>query len=153
MMAKISELLPRSAIVLSLQATEKFEVINELLRPLVAAGAITEESEFVSAIARRENMESTGIGLGVAIPHARTKAVTSIVLAFGRSDPGVDFNSLDGKPSHLIFLIAAPEEKKTEYIMTLARLSKLLRKDEVRIGLNKAGSPDDVVQVIQQHES
>ena len=152
-MAKISELLPRSAIVLSLQSTEKFEVINELIRPLVASGAITEESEFVSAIARRENMESTGIGLGVAIPHARTKAVTSIVLAFGRSDPGVDFNSLDGKPSHLIFLIAAPEEQKTEYIMTLARLSKLLRKDEVRIGLNKAGSPDDVVRVIQQHES
>lgn len=152
-MAKISELLPRSAIVLSLQSTEKFEVINELLRPLVAAGAITEEREFVSAIARRENMESTGIGMGVAIPHARTKAVPSIVLAFGRSDPGVDFNSLDGKPSHLIFLIAAPEEKKTEYIMTLARLSKLLRKDEVRVGLNKAGTPEEVVRVIQQHES
>ena len=152
-MAKISELLPRSAIVLNLQSKEKFEVISELVRPLVTAGAITEESEFVSAIARRENMESTGIGLGVAIPHARTKAVSSIVLAFGRSDSGVDFNSLDGKPSHLIFLIAAPEEQKTEYIMTLARLSKLLRKDEVRIGLNKADSPDDVVRVITQHES
>jgi len=152
-MAKISELLPRSAIVLNLQSKEKFEVIGELVRPLVATGAITEESEFVSAIVRRENMESTGIGLGVAIPHARTKAVSSIVLAFGRSDSGVDFSSLDGKPSHLIFLIAAPEEQKTEYIMTLARLSKLLRKDEVRIGLNKAGSPDDVVRVILQHES
>ena len=152
-MAKISELLPRSAIVLNLQSREKFDVIGELVRPLVAAGAITEESEFVSAIVRRENMESTGIGLGVAIPHARTKAVSSIVLAFGRSDSGVDFSSLDGKPSHLIFLIAAPEEQKTEYIMTLARLSKLLRKDEVRIGLNKAGSPDDVMRVIMQHES
>ena len=152
-MAKISELLPRSAIVLNLQSKEKFEVISELVRPLVAAGAITEEAEFVSAIVRRENMESTGIGLGVAIPHARTKAVPDIVLAFGRSDSGVDFNSLDGKPSHLIFLIAAPEEQKTEYIMTLARLSKLLRKDEVRIGLNKAGSPDDVLGVIMQHES
>jgi len=153
MMAKISELLPRSAIVLNLQSREKFEVIDELVRPLVAAGAITDESEFVSAIVRRENMESTGIGLGVAIPHARTKAVANIVLAFGRSDSGVDFNSLDGKPSHLIFLIAAPEEQKTEYIMTLARLSKLLRKDEVRIGLNKAGSPDDIARVILQHES
>ena len=152
-MAKISELLPRSAIVLSLHSKEKFDVISELVHPLVAAGAITEASEFVSAIVRRENMESTGIGLGVAIPHARTRAVSSIVLAFGRSDSGVDFNSLDGKPSHLIFLIAAPEEQKTEYIMTLARLSKLLRKDEVRIGLNKAGSPDDVMRVIMQHES
>jgi len=152
-MAKISELLPRSAIVLNLQSKEKFEVIKELVRPLVETGAITEEPEFVSAIVRRENMESTGIGLGVAIPHARTRAVANIILAFGRSDAGVDFSSLDGKPSHLIFLIAAPEEQKTEYIMTLARLSKLLRKDEVRIGLNKAGSPDDVVRVILQHES
>jgi len=153
MMARISELLPRSAIVLNLQSKEKFEVINELVRPLVATGAVTDEPEFVSAIVRRENMESTGIGLGVAIPHARTRAVSSIVLAFGRSDAGVDFNSLDGKPSHLIFLIAAPEEQKTEYIMTLARLSKLLRMDEVRIGLNKAGSPDDIARVILQHES
>ncbi len=152
-MAKISELLPRSAIILNLQSREKFDVIGELVRPLLATGAITDEPEFVSAIIRRENMESTGIGLGVAIPHARTKAVASIVLAFGRSDAGVDFSSLDGKPSHLIFLIAAPEEQKTEYIMTLARLSKLLRKDEVRIGLNKAGSPDDIARVILQHES
>ena len=152
-MAKISELLPRSAIILNLQSREKFDVIGELVRPLLATGAITDEPEFVSAIIRCENMESTGIGLGVAIPHARTKAVASIVLAFGRSDAGVDFSSLDGKPSHLIFLIAAPEEQKTEYIMTLARLSKLLRKDEVRIGLNKAGSPDDIARVILQHES
>ena len=152
-MARISELLPRSAIILNLQSKAKFDVIGELVRPLLATGAITDESEFVSAIVRRENMESTGIGLGVAIPHARTKAVASIVLAFGRSDAGVDFSSLDGKPSHLIFLIAAPEEQKTEYIMTLARLSKLLRKDEVRIGLNKAGSPDDIARVILQHES
>jgi fructose-specific phosphotransferase system IIA component len=138
---------------LNLQSKEKFEVIKELVRPLAATGVITSESELLSAIVRRENMESTGIGLGVAIPHARTRAVSGIVLAFGRADSGVDFSSLDGKPSHLIFLIAAPEEQKTEYIMTLARLSKLLRKDEVRIGLNKAASPDDVVRVITQHES
>jgi fructose-specific phosphotransferase system IIA component len=152
MMAKISELLPRSAILLNLQAKEKFEVIRELVRPLLDTGAIASEAELVSAIVRRENMESTGIGLGVAIPHARTKAVSRMVLAFARSDAGVDFSSLDGKPSYLVFLIAAPEEQKTEYIMTLARLSKLLRKDEVRIGLNKATTPDEVLGIIQQHE-
>ena len=151
-MAKISELLPRSAILLNLQAKEKFEVIRELVRPLLDTGAIASEAELVSAIVRRENMESTGIGLGVAIPHARTKAVSRMVLAFARSDAGVDFSSLDGKPSYLVFLIAAPEEQKTEYIMTLARLSKLLRKDEVRIGLNKATTPDEVLGIIQQHE-
>jgi len=152
-MARISELLPSSAIVLDLQAKEKFEAINELVRPLLATGAISDEAEFVKAIVRRENMESTGIGLGVAIPHARTRAVSNIVLAFGRSNSGVNFHSLDGKPSHLVFLIAAPEEQKTEYIMTLARLSRLLREDEVRIGLNKAGTAEEVLRVILRHES
>lgn len=151
-MPKLSEQLPRSAILLNIEAREKFDVIRELARPLEAAGILTNEDEFVEAIIRRENMESTGIGLGVAIPHARTRAVSSIVLAFGRADHGVDFASLDGKPSHLIFLIAAPEQQKTEYIMTLARLSKLLRKDEVRIGLNKAANVDEVIAVIQQNE-
>jgi len=151
-MAKISELLPRSAILLNLKSREKFDVIHELVEPLLSTGAITDASEFVSAIVHRENMESTGVGLGVAIPHARTKAVAHIVLAFARSEGGVDFSSLDGKPSHLIFLIAAPEEQKTEYIMTLARLSKLLRRDEVRVGLNKARTPDDVLTIVQQYE-
>jgi PTS system fructose-specific IIC component len=151
-MSRISELLPRSAVLLNMESREKFAVISELARPLVAAGAIADEAEFVSAIVRRENMESTGIGLGVAIPHARTGAVRNVVLAFGRSDAGVDFSSLDGKPSHLIFLIAAPEEQKTEYIMTLARLSRLLRRDDVRIGLNKAADANEVVAVIERNE-
>jgi fructose-specific phosphotransferase system IIA component len=151
-MAKISELLPRSAILLTLNSREKFEVIRELIQPLLSSGAIADAAEFTSAIVRRENLESTGIGQGVAIPHARTRAVTQMVLAFARSETGVDFSSLDGKPSHLIFLIAAPEEQKTEYIMTLARLSRLLRRDEVRIGLNKAATPDDVLRVVQQYE-
>jgi PTS system fructose-specific IIC component len=153
MMAKISELLPRSAILLNIDSKEKFEVIREMVQPLIATGAVADESEFVSAIVRRENMESTGIGLGVAIPHARTTAVNSMILAFARSDAGVDFSSLDGKPSHLIFLIAAPEAQKTEYIMTLARLSRLLRRDEVRIELGRAATADDVLTVIRQHES
>ncbi len=149
---QLSALLPRAAILLNMQATEKFAAIRELVQPLVAAGVITDEAEFIAAIVRRENMESTGIGLGVAIPHARTRATNSIVLAFGRADHGIDFASLDGKPSHLIFLIAAPEEQKTEYIMTLARLSRLLRKDEVRIGLNRATNADEVLAVIRQYE-
>jgi PTS system fructose-specific IIC component len=89
---------------------------------------------------------------GVAIPHARTNAVSATLLAFGRSSPGVDFSSLDGKPSHLVFLIAAPEDAKREYISTLARLSSLLRRDDVRIGLNKAQSLDDVYAVLEQNE-
>ncbi len=151
-MTKISELLRPEAVILDLKAQEKVEVIRELSRPLLEAGVVTDEQDFFAAILRRENLESTGIGLGVAIPHARTAAVKQTALAFGRSDKGVDFSSLDGKPCHLIFLIAAHEDKKTEYIMTLARVSKLLRKDEVRIGLNKAKTPQEVIAVLALHE-
>ncbi|MDH5683272.1 MAG: PTS sugar transporter subunit IIA [candidate division WOR-3 bacterium] len=151
-MQKISELLSPPAIILDLKANEKVEVIKELTSILIEQGYITNVDEFFSAILKRENIESTGIGLGVAIPHARTKAVKDIVLAFGRSRTGVNFSSLDGKPSHLVFLIAAPEEKKSEYIITLARLSKLLRNEEVRFRLTQAKTPDEVLKIITKHE-
>ncbi len=151
-MVRIAELLPREAILLSLGSKDKVAVIRELSRPLINSGVVTEEKLFFDAILRRENLESTGIGQGIAIPHARTEAVKETALAFGRSAHGVDFDSLDGEPSYLVFLIAAPEDRKTEYIMTLARVSRLLRKDEVRTALNKAASADDVLDILTRHE-
>ncbi len=152
MFKKISEMLSRSAIILELKEKEKEAVIKELAAPLLASGLVTDEKEFIQAILRRENLESTGIGFGVAIPHARTNAATTIVLALGRSPTGVDFNSLDGKPSHLIILIAAPEDKKREYIWTLAKLSSLLRRPEVRNAMLKAQTPDEMFAIIQRYE-
>ncbi|MEO0025223.1 MAG: PTS sugar transporter subunit IIA [candidate division WOR-3 bacterium] len=149
---KVSELLLPGAVILKLNSREKSAVIAELTAPLVTAGLVTNEQEFISAIMRRENLESTGIGFGVAIPHARTNAVREAVIAFGRSETGVDFSSLDGKLSHLIFLIAAPEALKREYIWTLAKLSSLLRREEVRNGLLQAGSVDEVFAIIEQYE-
>ncbi|MGQ9678616.1 MAG: PTS sugar transporter subunit IIA [bacterium] len=153
MLKKISELLPRSAVILELTAKEKEAVIKELALPLVQEGFVTDETELVQAILRRENLESTGIGSGVAIPHARTNTATTTVLAFGRSTLGVDFSSLDGKPSYLIFLIASPEAMKREYIWTLAKLSSLLRRNEVCSGLLMAQTVDDVYEIIEQYES
>jgi PTS system fructose-specific IIC component len=151
-MQKISELLLHPAIILDLKAKEKVAAIKELSSVLIEQGIIIDANEFYTAILRRENLESTGIGSGVAIPHARTKAVKNVVLAFGRSQAGVDFSSLDGKPSHLIFLIAAPEEKKSEYIITLARLSKILRNDEVRFQLNRAKNPEEIFKILTEQE-
>ncbi len=152
MVKRISELLPRFAVVLELKSKEKNGVIHELTAPLVGNGIVTQEEEFVSAILRRENLESTGIGSGVAIPHARTNSVNSLILAFGRSESGVDFHSLDGKPSHLIFLIAAPEAMKREYIWALAKLSSLLRREEVRKRLTNAKTVEEVYSVIEEYE-
>jgi PTS system fructose-specific IIC component len=151
-MHKISETLLSDGIILEVKNNEKTDVIRELAQILIDKSTIINSEKFFSAIFRRENLESTGIGQGVAIPHARTSAVKNIAIVFGRSKVGVDFSSLDGLPSHLIFLIAAPEDKKSEYIMTLARLSKLLRKNEVRHTLLNAKTPEDVVKTIVQYE-
>jgi len=151
-MIRISEAIREEGIVLNLKAQEKVAVIKELVSVMVDLGLIQDEKTFLADILKRENLESTGIGLGVAIPHARTTATSELLLAFGRSAKGVDFNSLDGKPSHLIFLIAAPEEKKSHYIMALARLSKMLRKEEMRTRLSKAATPAEVMEILKEAE-
>jgi PTS system fructose-specific IIC component len=151
-MQKISELLVSDGIVMEVKNNEKITVIKELAQILIDKNIVNNPAGFFSAILKRENLESTGIGQGVAIPHARTTAVKNIALVFGRSQAGVDFSSLDGLPSHLIFLIAAPEDKKTEYIMTLARLSKLLRNNDVRNTLLTVQTPQEVKDIIIQYE-
>ncbi len=151
-MQKISEIVLADEVVLDVQNSEKIAVIKELAQILIDKNIVTNPDEFFSAILRRENLESTGIGQGVAIPHARSSAVKNIAIVFGRSKAGVDFSSLDGQPSYLIFLIAAPEDKKTEYIMTLARLSKLLRKSDARNKLMTVQQPQEVIETIIRYE-
>lgn len=151
-MEKLSAMMVQEAVVLDLKAQEKVGVIRELAQLLIDRNLITEPDEFFAAILKRENLESTGIGSGIAIPHARTKAVKQLVLAFGRSVAGVDFNSLDNKPCYDVFLIAAPEEKKSEYIATLARLSKFLRREEVRTDLAKAKTAEEVIEIVRRYE-
>jgi len=152
-MINISELLSKEAILLNVKSKDKISVIRELVSLLVKQNMVLDEGELLRDILKRENLESTGIGLGIAIPHARTKAVNSLSLAFGRSKEGVDFSSIDGKPSYLIFLIAAPEEEKTKYIMALAKLSKILRKETVRKKLLEASSQEEVLEIIKNAES
>lgn len=152
MLRKIAELLHREAVILELGSRDKEGAIRELTQPLALAGLVADTEGFVAAILRRENLESTGVGLGVAIPHARTDTVSTTVLAFGRSAAGIDFASLDGKPSHLVFLIAAPESAKRDYISTLARVSGLLRRSEVRVGLNKAKTIEEIYTVLEEND-
>ena len=152
MVLKISDFLKSEAIVMEIKAKDKIEALNELVEHMVSKKYVKDGDTFVKALAKRENLESTGIGDGIAIPHARTDAVQDLVLAFARAPHGVDFSSIDGKPSYLIFLIASPENKKSEYIMALAKLSRLLRKQTVREKLKNAKSPDEVMSVIKQNE-
>ncbi len=152
MVLKISEVLKPEAIIMKIKSREKIAVLKELVAHMVANEFVEDGEEFQKALAKRENLESTGIGDGIAIPHARTDAVKNLVLAFARSEEGVEFSAIDGKPSYLIFLIASPVDKKSEYIMALAKLSRLLRKQVVRRLLKDADSPDEILNIIKKNE-
>lgn len=152
MVLKISQLLKAKAIMMDIDAKEKIAAIKEMVDYLAAKKLVTDGEVFLNALAKRENLESTGIGDGIAIPHARTGAVKGLLLAFARSQEGVDFSAIDGKPSYLIFLIASPEDKKSEYIMALAKISRLLRRPQVRNQLKHARNAQEVLDIIKSNE-
>jgi len=137
---------------MDIDAKEKIAAIKEMVDYLVAKKLVADGEAFLNALAKRENLESTGIGDGIAIPHARTGAVKGLLLAFARSQEGVDFSAIDGKPSYLIFLIASPEDKKSEYIMALAKISRLLRRPQVRDQLKRARNAQEVLDIIKSNE-
>ncbi len=149
---RISNFLRTEAIIMEIRSKEKLAAIKELVDYMVANKLVIDGERFFDALAQRENLESTGIGDGIAIPHARTDAVEDLILVFARSPEGVDFSSIDGKPSHLIFLIASPKNKKSEYIMALAKLSRLLRRQPVREQLRNAQDAKEILNIIKKNE-
>ena len=151
-MERISELLTDQLINLSLTSKDKEGVLEELADMVHRAKKVSDRDAFLRSLRKRENLESTGIGKGLAIPHARTDTVDGVVMAFARSEHGVDFQSLDNKPAHLIFLIASPEREKSVYIKVLARTSRLLRKDRFRQQLMEVSTPKEVIQLIAKNE-
>jgi PTS system fructose-specific IIA component/PTS system nitrogen regulatory IIA component len=151
-MERISELLTPDLINLNLTSKNKEGVLAEVAEMVHKAGKVSDKDTFLGALMKRENLESTGIGKGLAIPHARTDTVDGVVMAFARSKEGIDFQSLDQKPAYLVFLIASPEREKSAYIKALARISRLMRKDTFRQQLMKANTPQEVVQLIARNE-
>src|SRR4051795_10798909 len=130
MSMKITELLTKNTINLNIKGTQKLAVVEELVTVLDHAGKLTDKAEYKQAILAREAQSTTGIGDGIAIPHAKTKAVKEAAIAFGRSKEGVNYESLDGQPAHLFFMIAATEGANNTHLEALARLSTILMKDE-----------------------
>ncbi|MCH6267475.1 PTS fructose transporter subunit IIABC [Neobacillus citreus] len=149
---KITELLTIDTILLNIDGKQKEEAIDQLVDVLQKAGKITNQNDFKSAILKREGQSTTGIGDGIAIPHAKTAAVKEAAIAFGKSVTGVDYESLDGKPAHLFFMIAAPEGANNTHLEALARLSGLLMKAEVRYELLKAASADEIIGIINRFD-
>lgn len=149
---KITEILTKDTIHLNLVGSSKLEVIDQLVDVLDRAGKLTDAKEYKAGILKREEQSTTGIGEGIAIPHAKTKAVKTAAIAFGKSVNGIDYDSLDGQPAHLFFMIAAPDGANNTHLEALARLSSILMKNEVREALLKANSEREILNIIDQFD-
>ncbi len=140
----IEDALYDSCVLSDLKGTNKKDVISELVGTLKNAGLIEDEEKAVHVVLEREKLGSTGIGDGVAIPHGKLKEMRDIVCAFGRSKQGIDFDAVDKKPSHIFFLLLAPENSASQHLMMLSRISKLLRDPSFRKGLVETGNAADL---------
>lgn len=150
---KISDLLIKERINLNLQSRDKKSVIREIAKLHDNTGILTDYEGYIGALNAREEQSSTALEEGIAIPHAKTEYVKQPALAMGRSTEGIDYESMDGEPSHLFFMIAAPAGADNTHIETLARLTQLLLDDDFRISLEKAETPDEVLDIINKKEA
>ena len=150
---KISEFLREKAITVSLKATDKPGVIREMVQLLVRAGEVKPEDtdRFVEVLLAREALGSTGIGQGVGIPHGKSNCVKELG-AFGISQKGVNFDSLDGDPVYIFFLLVAPEDSAGPHLKALARISRLLKDKFFRDGLREAKEERAILRIIQQED-
>ncbi|HOW42091.1 MAG TPA: PTS sugar transporter subunit IIA [Candidatus Omnitrophota bacterium] len=149
---QLSECLQREHCLMRLTATTKEAAIAELTGTLAASGLVKDQPELIRRILDREKLGSTGIGNQVAIPHAPTPAVSGLVIAFGRSEQGIDFNALDGQEVRQIFLIGSNPRDLNVYLHLLARLSKLLNDKFFRHEFTRARTADELLAVIKKHE-
>ena len=142
---KIQDLLNKKVMLLDLQATTKEAVIDEMINSLVDNGVVTDFDVFKAGIMAREAQTSTGLGDGIAMPHSKNAAVKEATVLFAKSNRGVDYESLDGQPTDLFFMIAAPEGANDTHLAALAELSKYLMQDGFADRLRKVTSPDEVI--------
>ncbi|WP_173915681.1 PTS fructose transporter subunit IIABC [Halobacillus sp. Marseille-Q1614] len=150
---KITDLLTKDTILLNMTASSKPEAIDELIGKLDEAGKLNDRDGFKAAIEAREDQSTTGIGEGIAIPHAKTASVKDPAIAFGRSQEGLDYESLDGQPTNLFFMIAASEGANQTHLETLSRLSSFLMDKNFRSKLETAKTEADVIEAINAKEA
>ncbi len=148
---KISQLLNKTAILADLKASDKKGVIDELSEA-IAQSTSAPARDIATVLMEREQLGSTGIGGGIAIPHGKLDAVKSIRIGFGLSRKGVSYDSLDNKPVHLFFLLLTPENSAGGHLKVLAQISKLLKMDSFKKNLLAAESADAVFDIIQEQD-
>jgi PTS system fructose-specific IIC component len=150
---KIADFLTQDRILLNLKASSKEEAIKEIAGLLGSSKEVIDFDLFLKDVFERESLNTTGIGNHIAIPHARTDAVKDFVIAFGRAPEGIEFNSLDKRPAKFIFLMGTPKEKGlSNYLKMLARLTRLLNKEDFQEALGKASAPGEVIEQFRKAE-
>jgi len=147
---KLSKFCEESLVSFNIRATTKEAVIEELVNLAATSNMVKDRDQLMADIREREELVTTGVGYGVAFPHAKTRSVKGIVIAFGRSDTGIDFEAMDHKPVNLFFLIAAPEDAIGAHLNVMARLSFLMKAVENRQKLMEATSPGDVLALVDK---
>jgi fructose-specific phosphotransferase system IIA component len=142
---KLSKFCDESLVKFNLDATTKDEVITELVALAATSNMIKDHDQLLEDVRERENLVTTGVGYGVAFPHAKTRSAKGIVIAFGTSKKGINFDAMDHRPVNLFFLIAAPEDAIGAHLNVMARLSYLMKSEDNREKLLAATSPGDVL--------
>jgi nitrogen PTS system EIIA component len=148
---KILDVLTGDTINVNLRARDKKGILDELVTPAAQLAGVSHE-ELVKVLLERERLGSTGIGGGIGIPHGKLRGLASLILGFGLSRQGVDFESMDGRPTHIFFLLLTPENSAGLHLKLLARLSRLLKNDDFKRNLMRASSSDDVLNTIREQD-
>ena len=150
-MMKIADVLQKEAVVTDLKSTDKKGVIEEMVIPAARMAGVKTQ-ELVRVLMERERLGSTGIGGGIGIPHGKLKGIDSLILGFGLSRKGVDFESIDGRPTHIFFLLVTPENSIDVHLRMLARISGILKNEVFRKRLMNAADPDEILTIIREED-
>jgi len=148
---KLLDVLPKEAIIADLKAKDKKGILEELVGPITQSTNLNRE-DLVRVLMERERLGSTGIGSGIGIPHGKLKQLDSLALGFGLSRRGVDFESMDGRPTHIFFLLLTPENSTNLHLKVLARISKILKHEPFRERLLNAAGSDEIYAIIQEED-
>jgi len=149
---KITDFLTEEAVIPALKAREKDAVLAEMATGLVVSHPALDEKKVLEVLVERERISTTAIGEGVAIPHGKLRGVERVLGIFARSPEGVDFASLDGGPTHLFFVLVAPENAAADHLKALARISRLLKDPGFRSRLLEAKTKQDIFGIIAQED-
>ena len=151
---KIMDFLNKKAITANLESKDKKDVIRELIDLLVKSGEIKaqDKGSIVKILLDREVLGSTGIGQGIGIPHGKTKNVKKLIAACGISKVGINFDSLDGEPTNIFFLLLAPQDSAGPHLKALARISRLLKDKYFRDILQNAGNEKELISIISRED-